>query len=77
MREEVVLILKMTFTTSTIKDKSYLNFMYSDSLTQEEVFTIFCKSWEEQSVPSELSAVGAKRGVRSVPMRTEPSRRST
>ena len=38
---------------------------------------MFCQSSEEQTVPSELSAVGAKRGVRSVPMRTVPSRRST
>merc|ERR1712055_149339 len=30
-----------------------------------------------QTVPSELSAVGAKRGVRSVPMRTVPSQRFT
>ena len=37
------MILKMTFTTSTIKDKSYLNFMFRDCLTQEEVSTIFCK----------------------------------
>ena len=42
MREEIVLSIKMTFSTSTIKDKSYLNFMFSDSLTQEEVF----KTWK-------------------------------
>ena len=73
----VTLILKMTYSTLTIKDKSYLNFLFSDLLIQDEVFTIFWKSPEEQSVPSELSAAGTKRGVRSVPMRTVPSRRST
>ena len=61
----------MTFSTSTIKDKSYLNFLFSDSLTQEEVFPIFCMSSDEQSLPSELSAVGPKQGVISVPIRTE------
>ena len=77
MREEVLPILKMTFSTSTIKDKSCLNFLFSDSLNQEEVFTIFCKYFEEQSVSPELSAVGEKQDVRTVPMRTVPSRRST
>ena len=45
-------------------------FRFSDPLTQEEVFTIFCKSFEKQYVPSELSAM---RGMRNVPMRTGPS----
>ena len=45
--------------------------------TQEEVFTIFCQSFEEQSVPSELSTVGAKRGMSCLPMRILPSRRPT
>ena len=31
----------MTISTSTIKYKFYLNFMFSDSLIQDEVFTIF------------------------------------
>ena len=38
---------------------------------------MFCYYSEEQTVPSKLSAVGAKRGVRSVPMRTVPSQRPT
>ena len=41
LREGVVQIIKMTFSTLTIKDKFYLNFMFSDSLIQDEVFTIF------------------------------------
>ena len=80
MREEVILILKMSFDFDLNFDhqqQSYPNFLFSDSLTKEEFFTIFCWPFEDQSVSSELSAVGAKRGVRSVPMRTVPSRRST
>ena len=48
-------------------------FLFSDPLTQEEVFTIFCKSFAEQSVPSaELSAVGAKLGVKRDPSELYP-----
>ena len=46
------------------QQQSYPNFLFSDSLTKEEVFTIFCWPFEDQYVSSELSAVGAKRGVR-------------
>ena len=52
LREEVVLILKMTFLTWTIKDMLYPNFLFSDSLTQEE-------SFDEQSVPFKLSVVSS------------------